>query len=89
MNATPWRVELTRSAQRDLRRLDPPVRERVRIALAGLAEDPHGSAGLRRLTGRPETRLRVGDWRVLLTLDPEARTIVVLRVLPRGRAYRD
>ena len=89
MNATPWRVELTRSAQRDLRRLDPPVRERVRIALVGLAEDPYGSAGLRRLTGRPETRLRVGDWRVLLTLDPEARTIVVLRILPRGRAYRD
>ncbi|MDQ2759220.1 MAG: hypothetical protein M3Y17_01995 [Actinomycetota bacterium] len=24
-----WRVELTRTAQRDLRRLDPPVRARV------------------------------------------------------------
>ena len=89
MNATPWRVELTRTAQRDLRRLDPPVRERVSSALAGLAQDPHGSTALRRLSGRPETRLRVGDWRVLLTLDPDARTIVVLRVLPRGRAYRD
>ena len=89
MNAAPWRVELTRTAQHDLRRLDPPVRARVSRALAALPQDPRGTSGLRRLSGRPETRLRVSDWRVLLMLDPEAPTIVVLRVLPRGRAYRD
>jgi len=37
--------------------------------------------------GRPESRLRVGDWRVLLVLDLERRVIVVMRILPRGRAY--
>jgi mRNA-degrading endonuclease RelE of RelBE toxin-antitoxin system len=31
--------------------------------------------------------LRVGDWRVILQLDPTARRIVICRVLPRGRAY--
>jgi hypothetical protein len=44
LNAPPWRVELTRIAERDLRQL----------------------------SGRPETRLRVGGSRVLLTLDREA-----------------
>jgi hypothetical protein len=38
-------------------------------ALVALAEDPHASTSLRKLAGRPETRFRVGDWRVLLTLD--------------------
>lgn len=89
MNPAPWRVELTRTAQRDLRRLDPQVRQRVNDALVALAEDSNASPNLRRLTGRPETRLRVGEWRVLLTLDTEASAIVVLRVLPRGRAYRN
>ncbi|MHB1468692.1 MAG: hypothetical protein ACYCX7_06020 [Solirubrobacteraceae bacterium] len=28
MSGAPWRVELTRTAQRDPRRLDPPVRKR-------------------------------------------------------------
>jgi mRNA-degrading endonuclease RelE of RelBE toxin-antitoxin system len=42
---------------------------------------------VRRLTGRPEHRLRVGDWRVLFVRDDERRTVRVLRVLPRGRAY--
>jgi mRNA-degrading endonuclease RelE of RelBE toxin-antitoxin system len=32
-------------------------------------------------------RLRVGDWRVRFERDASAREIVVLRVLPRGRAY--
>jgi len=89
VNQAPLRVELSRAAQRDLRRLDPQVRRRVNDALQALAQDPHASAGLRKLTGRPESRLRVGDWRVLLTLDLDARVLLVLRILPRGRAYRD
>jgi mRNA interferase RelE/StbE len=35
-----------------------------------------------------EWRLRVGDWRVRFTRD-SAGLVNVLRVLPRGRAYRD
>lgn len=49
-----WRVELTRSAQRDLRRLDPPVRQRVEQALRTLALEPHQAGQLRKLTGAPE-----------------------------------
>ena len=89
MNAAPWRVELTRTAQRDLRRLDPPVRQRVERALRVLAQDPHQAGQLRKLTGAPEWRLRIGDWRALLLLDEQQRVIQVTRVLPRGRAYRD
>lgn len=89
MNAAPWRVELTRTAQRDLRRLDPPIRTRVQEALRTLAEDPQRAGQLRKLTGAPEWRLRIGNWRALVLLDEPQRTIQVTRVLPRGRAYRD
>jgi len=45
---------------------------------------------VRALTGSSgEFRLRVGDWRVRYELDVEAEQLIVLRVLPRGRAYRD
>ena len=89
MSGAPWRVELTRTAQRDLRRLDPPVRKRVETALRTLAEDPQRAGTLHKLTGAPEWRLRVGDWRALVLLDAAMRVIVVTRVLPRGRAYRN
>ena len=89
MSEAPWSVALTRTAVRDLRRLDPPIRRRVQTALEALAADPQQPGALRKLTGAPEHRLRVGDWRVLILLDVGARTITVTRVLPRGRAYRD
>jgi len=34
-------------------------------------------------------RLRVGDWRVRFTPDFTDKTIIILRILPRGRVYRD
>lgn len=89
MSEPAWRVELTRTALRDLRRLDPPVRARVSDALRALAADPHRPGQLRKLTGAPEWRLRIGDWRALVLLDEPQHTIQVTRVLPRGRAYRD
>ena len=88
MNLAPWGVQVTPRARRDVRNLDAPVRRRVHEALERLAENP-SAAQLVRLHGSDELRLRVGDWRVRLRLDSAARTIVVLRVLPRGRTYRD
>lgn len=82
-----WSLRYSRRAEKDIGRLDRPVRQRVLAALGDLAADPEGSSGIRKLSGRPGSRLRVGDWRVLFELNPAAREIVVDRVLPRGRAY--
>lgn len=88
MSDETWRIEVAGPARRDLRRLDPPVRRRVLIALRTLvADDPLRPGALRNLTGQPEHRLRIGDWRVLVLLDAGARIVTVTRVLPRGRAY--
>ena len=85
-----WRVEITHPAARDVKRLDRPVRERLLAAIEGLAADPP-AGDVKRLTGitPPQWRLRLGDWRVRFSRDPETRTVLVLRVLPRGRAYRN
>jgi mRNA interferase RelE/StbE len=81
----PWGLRLTRRAEKDLARLDPPVRRRVTIALRTLVIDPERASGVRKLTGRAESRLRVGDWRVLLELDRSHHEVVIYRVVPRGR----
>ena len=82
-----WTLVYSRRAEKDVARLDPPVRRRVLNALGQFAGHPGSVSGLRRLSGRPESRLRVGDWRVILDVVAERREIYVLRVLPRGRAY--
>jgi mRNA interferase RelE/StbE len=84
-----WTIIWTRPALHDLRRLDRQVEERVRAAVRRLAETEHGD--VTRLQGEepPQWRLRVGDWRVRFRFDTTTSTMHVLRVQPRGRAYRD
>ncbi|MGH2854655.1 MAG: type II toxin-antitoxin system RelE family toxin [Solirubrobacteraceae bacterium] len=86
MSAEAWSVEFERRAEKDLNRLDPPVKKQVLDAIDRLALNPH-DAPLRKLTGRPQLRLRVRDWRLFVRLDHDTRTILVERILPRGRAY--
>lgn len=82
-----WRaLRFTRAAEKELRRLDPPVRRRVLDALDRLLADDR-SLDVRRLTTTDHFRLRVGDWRVIFDYNREIQTIVVRHVLPRGRAY--
>lgn len=78
-------MEATPPARRDLKRLDPPVRRRTIDALDRFVADPH-AADIRKLSSS-QWRLRVGEWRVCFSFDDEHRVIVILRVLPRGRAY--
>lgn len=79
-------LRFTRSAEKELRRLDPPIRSRVLSALDRLAADDR-SLDVRRLTGNEHFRLRVGDWRVIFDYDRDTQTVLVRHVLPRGRAY--
>lgn len=81
-----WGVAFTPRARRDLRDLDPQIRDRVLSVIDRVAARDQ-ALDVRRLTGSAELRVRVGDWRVRFTRDVEAKLIVVQRVLPRGRAY--
>lgn len=85
-----WRVDITEPALKDLKRIDRPVQERILRAVDGLRSEP-ALGDIKHLTNSrpPQWRLRVGDWRVRFVRDSEARTVRILRVLPRGRAYRD
>ena len=86
MSESTWTVRYAPKARRDLKRLDPQIARRVLTAIERLLDqDP--SLDVRRLTGTDEERIRVGDWRVRFGRDTAAREIVILRVLPRGRAY--
>ena len=76
-------------ANHDLARMPADVSERIVITVDRWAATGHGDfAPLRNVHGATH-RLRVGRmWRVLLSLDEEARTATVRRVLARGAEYR-
>ena len=82
------RIVVTGRAERDLRQLATRDQERVRQAIDGLQQRPP-IGDIRKLQGTDEWRLRVGDLRVRFELADGGQVIRILRVLPRGRAYRN
>ena len=79
-------IRYTPRARRDLRRLDRQIAERVVLAVERLSKgDPRSD--VKKLSGASEYRLRVGEWRVRFQHNAPAKEVVVLRILPRGRAY--
>jgi mRNA interferase RelE/StbE len=79
-------LRFTRTAEKDVRHLDPPIRARVLGAIDRLQAGDR-SLDIRRLAGNEHYRLRIGDWRVIFDYDPSMQTILIRHVLPRGRAY--
>jgi mRNA interferase RelE/StbE len=87
VNGPYWRVVIDDRARKDLRRIDPPMRQRILRAIARLAHGAELTGDIKRLQGSREYRLRVGDWRVRFEREDQELIITVVRVLPRGRAY--
>jgi mRNA-degrading endonuclease RelE of RelBE toxin-antitoxin system len=80
-------VRWSERAQKDLRRLDPMNQRRVAGVVLRFAEMREGE--VKRLQGPlgSEFRMRSGNLRIRFLIEPDG-TIVVLRVLPRDKAYR-
>jgi mRNA interferase RelE/StbE len=73
-------------ARKSLRRMPRNVAELMRGKLK-LASDPETLANnLSALKGTSALRLRIGDWRVILSIEPEQ--IIVHKIGPRGSIYR-
>ena len=81
----PWAIVWTDQAVRDLSRLDRPVARRIVAKLEQTTSRPERY--FTRLKGFDDYKLRVGDWRVMATLEHATRTIVVNHVDHRSRVY--
>ena len=82
-----YRVELRPAAIRALRKVDPEHRGGIQGAIALLAQDPR-PPGARALQGRPGLRVRVGDYRIIYTVEDDVLLIVVVTVGHRREVYR-
>jgi mRNA interferase RelE/StbE len=85
---TAYRIELRPAVVRALRKLDPQIRRRVQGAIALLAQDPR-PPGARALQGRPGLRVRVGDYRIIYTIEDDVLLVVVVRLGHRRDIYND
>jgi mRNA interferase RelE/StbE len=80
-------VEIMPAAERDLHRLPRGIRDRVDARLRGFADEPR-PYGARHLAGSPFWRIRVGDYRIIFTINDQDQVVTIARIRHRGDVYR-
>ncbi len=82
-----YRIDVRPAAIKALRDIHPRDVPRIRGALAMLATEPRPPAA-RPLRGRDAWRLRIGDYRIIYTIDDDVLVIVVVTIGHRRDVYR-
>jgi mRNA interferase RelE/StbE len=83
----PYAVFLKRSAEKELEILPQEIQHRIIKRLLSLKEDPR-PLGVKKLLGGERYRLRVGDYRVLYTIEDYLHLVEVSAVGHRREVYR-
>ncbi len=76
-----------RRIERDLRRIPAQQRRLILRRIEQLVADPRGRQ-VEKLSGMEGYRLRIGDYRVLLTIDERGKRVIIYRIVHRRKAYR-
>ncbi len=82
-----YAVELKVSARKELERLPVKVIERIFPKLEGLAAEPRPSGCKKLKGGQHDWRIRIGDYRVVDTINDEKLLISVTRIRHRSEVY--
>ncbi|MBI5527354.1 MAG: type II toxin-antitoxin system RelE/ParE family toxin [Deltaproteobacteria bacterium] len=83
-----YSVELTGRAEREVLALDDTMFSRVSAAIDGFVDNPR-PPGVRKLKGRKnDWRIRVGNFRVVYSIDDDAHIVLIHRVTDRKDVYR-
>ncbi len=83
-----YEIEISRTAETQLRKLPEEDQRRVARAVLALAEEPH-PRGSRMLSGYDDVyRIRVGRYRVLYSVIERRLVIIILKIGHRKGIYR-
>ena len=81
-------IEYSKEAIKYLNKLDSSAKIRLKKAFDRLSNEPPGG-DIKSLQGQKNLyRLRVGDLRVLFSINSASDIILVNKIVPRGEAYK-
>jgi mRNA interferase RelE/StbE len=87
-----WKIELSGLAQRNLKKLDRQVAKRILVFLHGALaclDDPRSiGQALKGSDLGQFWKYRVGDWRIIASIEDRNIRILVVRIANRREVYR-
>jgi mRNA interferase RelE/StbE len=84
-----YKLVLSREAQRIYQRCDPPAAGKLARCFAALEQEPRAGNNVKPLKGQfsGAYRYRVGDLRVVYTINDASMTVFVITIANRKDAY--
>lgn len=80
-----YSLEYSSEALMQLEKLDKPIAKRILKKLGSTINNPNNF--FRQLTGRPEYKLRVGDYRIIADIDDKNKKIFIRTLGHRKNIY--
>lgn len=82
-----YSVTFSRSAHKELEALSNPLLQRIFTKIENLSGEPRPS-GCTKLQGFSDLwRIRIGDYRVVYSIDDNSKTIDIIRIRHRREVY--
>ncbi len=83
-----YAVHMRSAAERERRRLQGHIRQRINRHILQLESEPRPS-GVEKLVGRQNSwRIRVGDYRILYEIDDTNQRVIIHRIAHRRDVYQ-
>lgn len=80
-----YKLVLERKAEKEASKIPHHLRAFIDKAILALAQNPRPRVS-KKLTDKEGFRIRIGDYRVLYTVDDEAKVVVIYRIKIRSEA---
>ncbi len=82
-----YKIEITRSAKKEIQSLEATDRKRIVAKILALSSNPRGPDS-KKLSNNEYYRVRVGVFRILYEIIDHRLVVTVVRVAHRSKVYR-
>ena len=82
-----YRIELKKSAGKELAQIPKKDLRRVTEKIAALADNPRPK-GCEKLSGQDKYRIRQGNYRILYSIEDDVLVVCVVKIAHRKESYR-
>jgi mRNA interferase RelE/StbE len=83
-----YRLELSKNAEKYLKKLDKTTRKRILNGLLEIKESPYESTNTKKLVGNEYFRKRVGNYRIIYEVNESLITVFVIDIHNRRQVYK-
>jgi mRNA interferase RelE/StbE len=83
-----YRIEISKSADRDIRKIEVKFITPIFEAIKNLSDNPYPPQSGKLKGSENSYRLRVGNYRILYEINHKEKSVIVFHIRHRSEAYR-